>query len=161
MQVEVAPIDYSGRSRAIVLMIIGSISISFGALVIRLIQEADAFQSKLLSLDIYYSWYFYNPSFSAPCRSWHLKIKELNIFKWIAILLALAGISFLQAITNTTVAATTFTLSVIPFLTAGLAWLILKESLHKKANYGRIDFCCTGNIYYDMDPLIVDHFMEI
>ena len=44
MRVESVPITLSGRRRAIVLMIIGSVCISFGALVIRFIQEADAFQ---------------------------------------------------------------------------------------------------------------------
>tara|TARA_E500000075_G_scaffold15264_1_gene11930 strand:- start:468 stop:1106 length:639 start_codon:yes stop_codon:yes gene_type:complete len=46
-------------------------------------------------------------------------------------LLASASISFLQAITNTTVAATTFTLSSIPFLTAIMAWLFLGERIGK------------------------------
>lgn len=46
-------------------------------------------------------------------------------------LLAGAGIAFLQAITNTTVANTLFTLSAIPFLSAFLAWLILRETLQR------------------------------
>ena len=50
---------------------------------------------------------------------------------WAAALLAFASISFLQAITNTTVAATTFTLSSIPFLTAAMAWLLLGERIGK------------------------------
>ena len=152
MQVEVAPIDYSGRSRAIVLMIIGSISISFGALVIRLIQEADAFQ-----INFYRSIFFILGTFTILLfrhrRSSFTKIKEVGIFGLVAgLLLALAGISFLQAITNTTVAATTFTLSVIPFLTAGLAWLILKESLHKKTIYTMI-FAALGIFIMIMDSL--------
>ena len=48
-----------------------------------------------------------------------------------AMLLASASISFLLAITNTTVAATTFTLSSIPFLTAIMAWLFLGERIGK------------------------------
>ena len=48
-----------------------------------------------------------------------------------ATFLAIAGISFLQAITNTTVAATTFTLSFIPFLTAIMAWLVIGERIGK------------------------------
>jgi drug/metabolite transporter (DMT)-like permease len=51
--------------------------------------------------------------------------------EWAAMLLASASISFLQAITNTTVAATTFTLSSIPFLTAIMAWLFLGERIGK------------------------------
>ena len=48
-----------------------------------------------------------------------------------ATFLAIASISFLQAITNTTVAATNFTLSFIPFLTAIMAWLVLGERIGK------------------------------
>ena len=44
-------------------------------------------------------------------------------------MLAGAGICFLQAITNTTVANTLFTLSAIPFFTAAFAWLFLQEPL--------------------------------
>jgi drug/metabolite transporter (DMT)-like permease len=46
-------------------------------------------------------------------------------------MLACAGIGFLQAITNTTVANTLFTLSAIPFFTAAFAWLFLRESLRR------------------------------
>ena len=118
MQVENTPIDLSGRRRAIILMIFGSVCISFGALVIRFIQEADAFQ-----INFYRSIFFIIGTFTIHFirhrRSSFLKIQETGIFGIAAgFLLALAGMSFLQAITNTTVAATTFTLSVIPFLTA-------------------------------------------
>ena len=135
MRVESVPINLSGRRRAIVLMIIGSVCISFGALVIRFIQEADAFQ-----INFYRSLFFILGTFTIHFfrhrRSSFLKIRETGIFGIIAgFLLALAGISFLQALTNTTVAATTFTLSVIPFLTAALAWIILKETIHKKTIY--------------------------
>lgn len=135
MQVENTPIDLSGRHRAIILMIFGSVCISFGALVIRFIQEADAFQ-----INFYRSIFFIIGTFTIHFirhrRSSFLKIQETGIFGIAAgFLLALAGMSFLQAITNTTVAATTFTLSVIPFLTAALAWMLLKESLEKKTIY--------------------------
>jgi len=46
-------------------------------------------------------------------------------------LLAVAGITFLQALTHTTVANTLFTLSAIPFITAALARIFLKESLQR------------------------------
>ena len=45
--------------------------------------------------------------------------------------LATAGLCLLQAITNTTVAATLFICSSIPFPTATLAWIILKEAPSK------------------------------
>ena len=138
MQVDESFIRSPGRHRAIILMILGSVTISFGALVIRFIQEADAFQ-----INFYRSIFFIAGTFTIHFfrhrGASFLKIKEAGVFGIAAgFLLALAGISFLQAITNTTVAATTFTLSVIPFLTAALGWMILKESLHKKTIFTMI-----------------------
>jgi drug/metabolite transporter (DMT)-like permease len=46
-------------------------------------------------------------------------------------LLAAAGICVLQAITNTTVAATLFICSAIPFITAAFAWVFLRETPQK------------------------------
>ena len=43
------------------------------------------------------------------------------------IMLAAAAITFLQSLTHTTVANTLFVLAAIPFVTAGLAWIFLKE----------------------------------
>ena len=48
-----------------------------------------------------------------------------------AVLLAAAGIAFMQALTHTTVANTLFILSAIPFFAAGLARLFLNERLHR------------------------------
>jgi drug/metabolite transporter (DMT)-like permease len=44
-------------------------------------------------------------------------------------LLAIAGIAFMQALTTTTVANALFTLSAIPFITAALAWIFMREGL--------------------------------
>ena len=46
-------------------------------------------------------------------------------------MLATAGICFLQALTHTTVANTLFTMSAIPFITAALARIFLKERLQR------------------------------
>ena len=46
-------------------------------------------------------------------------------------LLAAAGIAFLQSLSTTTVANTLFMLSAIPFITAGLARIFLKERLER------------------------------
>jgi len=45
------------------------------------------------------------------------------------VMLGIAGITFLQSLTHTTVANTLFMLSAIPFITAGLARVFLKETL--------------------------------
>jgi len=45
--------------------------------------------------------------------------------------LSCAGLAFLQAITNTTVANTLFTMSAIPFITAALAFVALRERLNR------------------------------
>ena len=47
------------------------------------------------------------------------------------IMLGMAGITFLQSLTHTTVANTLFTLSAIPFITAALARVLLKERLNR------------------------------
>ena len=69
-----------------------------------------------------------------------LRYKSASVSKVIAVgmpglaagsFLAIAGICLLQAITTTTVAATLFICSSIPFMTAALAWLLLKEKITK------------------------------
>ena len=112
-------------------MLVGSIVISFGGLVIRNINAADNWQ-----INFYRSLAFgiaisivllFRYGKTAP-----RKLKAIGLQGvYAAALITFAAISFLQAITNTTVAATTFTLSSIPFLTAALAWLLLGERIGK------------------------------
>ncbi len=119
------------RVYAMILMLIGSIVISFGGLVIRNINAADNWQ-----INFYRSLAFgiaisivllFRYGKTAP-----RKLKAIGLQGvYAAALITFAAISFLQAITNTTVAATTFTLSSIPFLTAALAWLLLGERIGK------------------------------
>ena len=117
----------SGRGYAMALMLFGSIVISFSGLLIRNISSADTWE-----INFYRSLAFgfiisilltFKYGKSAPQQ-----VKLLGPSKILAaVLMALAGITFLQAINNTTVAATTFTLCVIPFLTAVMARLFLGE----------------------------------
>ena len=119
------------RAYAMILMLVGSILISFSGLAIRNIEMADNWQ-----INFYRS------------ISFGLAISIVLLFRYgkrghqqligiglqgvlAAVLLGGASISFLLAITNTTVAATTFTLSSIPFLTAIMAWLFLGERIGK------------------------------
>jgi drug/metabolite transporter (DMT)-like permease len=113
------------------LMVLSSIGISFGGLVIRNMQEADAWQ-----INFYRSLAFvtaiaivmavrYRGETAARIRG----VGRPGLLG--GVMLASAGICFLQAITNTTVANTLFTLSAIPFFTAGFAWLFLREPLRR------------------------------
>ena len=121
----------SGRGYAMALMLFGSIVISFSGLLIRNISSADTWE-----INFYRSLAFgftisvlltFKYGKSAP-----QKVKLLGPSGILAaVLMALAGITFLQAINNTTVAATTFTLCVIPFLTAVMARLFLGERVTK------------------------------
>ena len=119
------------RAYAMGLMLIGSIVISFGGLAIRNINAADNWQ-----INLYRSLAFgiavlivllFRYGKTAPRRLKGIGLQGVCA----AALIAFASISFLQAITNATVAATTFTLSSIPFLTAAMAWLFLGERTGK------------------------------
>ncbi len=114
-----------------VLMLIGSVIISFGGLAIRNIEAADNWQINFyrsiafglaISIVLLFRYGKTGPQ----------QLKGIGLQGVLAAtLLACASIFFLQAITNTTVAATTFTLSSIPFLTAIMAWLFLGERIGK------------------------------
>ena len=120
-----------GRGYAIILMLIGSTTISLAGLAIRNIEMADNWQ-----INFYRSIAFglavsivllFRYGKTVP-----LKIRGIGLQGVLAsTFLAFASISFLQAITNTTVAATTFTLSFIPLLTAIMALLLLGERISK------------------------------
>ena len=126
------------RAYAIFLLLIGSIVISFSGLVIRNIDQADSWQINFyrslafaMSISVVL---FFRYGLKA-----HVKLRAIGSQGILAsILLAVASIAFLQAITNTTVAATTFTLCSIPFLTATIAWLSLGERLGKSTIFSML-----------------------
>ncbi len=113
------------------LMVVSSVVISFGGLIIRNIEGADTWQINLyraLALIIAITLILLI----------HYRRRTIASIRGIGRaglvgggLLAVAGIAFLQALTQTTVANTLFILSAIPFITAGLAWLFLKERLER------------------------------
>jgi len=119
------------RGYAMVLMLLGSIVISFSGLAIRNIETADNWQIN------FYRSIAFGLSISIVLlfrygKTGPQQLKGIGLEGILAaMLLASASISFLLAITNTTVAATTFTLSSIPFLTAIMAWLFLGERIGK------------------------------
>jgi drug/metabolite transporter (DMT)-like permease len=132
------------RAYAMVLMLIGSLVISFGGLIIRNIDTADTWQ-----INFYRSLAFGTAILVVLVfrygKSTPQQLRDIGLHcVWAAALLALAGIAFLQAITNTTVASTTFTLSSIPFITAALAWLLLGERIGKSTIFTM--FAAAGGI---------------
>lgn len=130
MTVDVGQVDIpTRRAFAMGLMVISSVGISFGGLVLRSLEEADAWQ-----INFYRSIAFA----SAILLVMLVRYRSETASRIVGVgrpglvggaMLAGAGIAFLQAITNTTVANTLFTLSAIPFFTATLAWIFLREPL--------------------------------
>ena len=119
------------RAYAMILMLVGSIIISFSGLAIRNIEMADNWQIN------FYRSISFGLAISIVLlfrygKRGHQQLTGIGLQGVLAaVLLGGASISFLLAITNTTVAATTFTLSSIPFLTAIMAWLFLGERIGK------------------------------
>jgi drug/metabolite transporter (DMT)-like permease len=117
------------RAWAMGMMILASVVISFSGLVIRMIDDADAWQIMfyraialaagiMLVMLIRYG------------RETPTRIKGIGWPGfWAGVVMTGASLAFLQSITNTTVANTLFMLSAIPFFTAGLAWIFLREPL--------------------------------
>ena len=119
------------RGYAMILMLVGSITISFAGLAIRHIETADNWQINFYR-SIAFGFAVSTVLLFRYGKTTPLKLKGIGKQGILAaIFLACASTSFLQAITNTTVAATTFTLCFIPFLTAILAWIFLSERIHK------------------------------
>jgi drug/metabolite transporter (DMT)-like permease len=119
----------SGRSFAMLLMVLGSTLISFTGLIVRGMDSAGALQINLyrglaLSLTILVILFLRYRSNTL------LKIAGVGMPGIIAgSMLALAGICLIQAITTTTVAATLFICASIPFISAFLAWFLLNEKI--------------------------------
>ena len=117
------------RGFAMLLMIVSSVIISFGGLLVRSMDEADAWQ-----INLYRSLALIVAIFLILTIQYRSRVfKEVRSIGyagvWAGAAIAVAGIAFLQALHHTTVANTMFTLSAIPFITAGLARVFLKEVL--------------------------------
>ncbi|MEO9874902.1 MAG: DMT family transporter [Anderseniella sp.] len=119
----------SRRAWAMGLMIVSSVSISFGGLVIRAIEAADVWQINFyrsVALVVMVALIMsLRHGRAAMTRTRGIGRPGLLA----GVMLAGAGICFLQSITNTTVANTLFMLSAIPFFTAALARVFLGERL--------------------------------
>lgn len=119
----------SRRAWAMGLMIVSSVGISFGGLVIRAIEAADVWQINFyrsVALVVMVALIMSLRHGRAAMTRTH-GIGRPGLLA--GVMLAGAGICFLQSITNTTVANTLFMLSAIPFFTAALARVFLGEQL--------------------------------
>lgn len=117
------------RGFAMMLMVVSSVAISFGGLIMRSIEDAGAWQinfyrslAMIAAIGVILMVQYRRQTLSRIAG-----IGKAGV--WAGLLIAMAGIFFVQAISNTTVANTMFTLSAIPFITAALAWAFLKEHL--------------------------------
>lgn len=119
------------RGFAIGLMVVSSVLISFGGLVLRNIDDAGAWQINLYRAMAFFTAIMLVLLFQYRRRT-IASLREVGRAGLVGgTLLAVAGIAFLQSLTETTVANTLFILSAIPFITAGLARVFLKELLER------------------------------
>ncbi len=114
---------------AIGLMVASSVLISFGGLVQRSFEAADAWQ-----INLYRSLAFIVAVFIILVIQYRRDaLREVYSIGyagvWAGVILAVAGLAFMQALFNTTIANTMFTLSAIPFITAIMARVFLRETL--------------------------------
>ncbi|WP_350333245.1 DMT family transporter [Coralliovum pocilloporae] len=113
------------RHHAVGLMVASSIMISLGGLIVRSIEDADAWQINLyraLGLALGTLVVLVLKYRSRTPQAFHAVGRAGAIGAFLA---AIAGICYLQAMTNTTVANTLFTISAIPFISAVFGWVIL------------------------------------
>ena len=119
----------SNRNLSFLLLIVGSLGISFGGLIMRYINSADpwqiAFYRGLAFLFSIFLFLYYKYRFEI------FKTVKNTGLPGIAggFLLMLANLLFIQSLAKTSIANTLFTLSSIPFLTAILAFIFLKEKI--------------------------------
>ena len=119
----------SNRNLSILLLISGFVGISFGGLIMRNINTADPWQ-----IAFYRAIAFLFPITLILFHQHRLgivtNIKKIG-YPGMAggFLLMLAQLLFIQSIANTSVANALFTLSSIPFITAILAFIFLKEKI--------------------------------
>lgn len=114
------------------LMIAGSVAISFGGLVIRSIEDAAPWQIlfyRAIALVVAIGLILVL-RYGRQTTVQVLRIGRVGVLG--GVMLAVAHVTFLQSVIHTTVANTLFIVSAIPFVTAGLAWLLLKERLRRE-----------------------------
>ena len=138
----------SNRNFSILLLITGSVSVSFGGLIMRNINYADPwhiiFYRALAFLFSITLILFHRYRFSIVTN-----IKKIGYPGMVGgFFLMLANLLIIQAYANTSIANTSFTLSATPFITAGLAYIFFeRETIFK--NIFNNDSCFIWYIYND------------
>ena len=116
----------SRRGYAIGLMISSSVAISFTGLIVRHLDVDPMVMNFYRALSLMVAMVLI-----VAVKYRRMAILSVIRIGWPgvlgAVMLTMAAISFLQSMTHTTVANTLFILGAIPFLTAGLAWIALRE----------------------------------
>ncbi len=127
---------------AMLLMIAGSVAISFGGLVQRNLEVADAWQTvfyrslgMLIAMLIIVSVRYRGRIISITTG-----VGRMGLLG--GVLLSVAGITFVQALTNTTIANALFILGAIPFFAALFAWLLLGEKLRRSTMFTMLGAAC-------------------
>lgn len=122
----------SKRAIAMMAMVVGSVVISFSGLVIRSLEQADGWHISFYRAIALMSAVFLTLLFQYR-RAVFTRIKSIGRPGLIGgACMSIASITFMQAMTTTTVANTLFMLGSIPFFTALLARLILGEALKRE-----------------------------
>ncbi len=121
----------SRHGYAMLIMMAGSIAISFGGLVQRNIEVADAWQTiffrslgMLIAIAVIIAFRYRGRVLSIVTGVGHMGLLG-------GLLLSVAGITFVQALTHTTIANALFILGAIPFFAAFFARIFLGEKLRR------------------------------
>ena len=121
----------SRRGYAMLLMVLGSIAISFGGLILRNIEVADTWQ-----INVYRSLGMFVAITLIIALQNRGRIQDtlLSVGRFgvlAGVLLAGAGLSFIQAFAHTSIANALFIIGAIPFFAALLARILLGERLRR------------------------------
>jgi len=128
----------SRHGYAMLIMMAGSIAISFGGLVQRNIEAADAWQTIFYrSLGMLIAMAFIVAvKYRGRVLGTVTGVGSMGLLA--GALLSVAGITFVQALTHTTIANALFILGAIPFFAALFARLLLGEQLRRTTMYTMI-----------------------
>ncbi len=141
MQEEQAPVEFVAarqntyaesprRGFAMMLMVVSSVLISFSGLIIRNIDAEpmviNFYRAIALTIAVLLILVI---QYKRMAVTYIVGIGRYGVLG--GAMLSIAAICFLQAMANTTVANTLFVLSAIPFFTAVLAWIFLRERLRR------------------------------
>lgn len=116
---------------AVVLLAAGAVSISFGGLIVRHLEAATPWQFNALRGAVGGAVLLLVLALRHR-GTVAVHFRRMESPAWFgAGCLGLAALFYILSLAHTTVANTHFAMSAAPFMTAGLAWLVLRERLHR------------------------------